>query len=146
MSSTITFKRLFEPLQIKNVRFRNRLVKTPQDMGYANTDGSVSQRNLDFYEALARGGVGAIIVEHAYVDFPLGSRDLMISVADDKVIPSLTKLAEVIHKHGCPVFQQINHLGPQYKPTASGLQAVAPSALSEDYMQKTFGVTYNLRA
>jgi 2,4-dienoyl-CoA reductase (NADPH2) len=145
MSSKTTFKKLLEPLQIKQVKFRTRLVKTPTDLGFANPDGTVSQRTLDFYEAVARGGVGAIFGEHAYVDSTLSFRDLMISVADDKVIPGLTKLTEVVHKHGCPIIQQINHLGPQFISKVAHIPAVAPSALSEDYMLKTFGRILNLK-
>jgi 2,4-dienoyl-CoA reductase (NADPH2) len=145
MSSKTIFKKLLEPLQIKQVKFRTRLVKTPTDLGFANPDGTVSQRTLDFYEGVARGGVGAIFGEHAYVDSTLSLRDLMISVADDKVIPGLTKLTEVVHKHGCPIIQQINHLGPQFNSKIPRVPAVAPSALSEDYMLKTFGRILNLK-
>jgi 2,4-dienoyl-CoA reductase (NADPH2) len=145
MSNKIAFKKLLEPLEIKGVKFRTRLVKTPQDLGFANPDGTVSQRTLDFYEAVARGGVGAIIGEHAYVDSTLSSRDLMLSVAGDKAIAGLTKLSEVVHKQGCPIIQQINHLGPQYLSKVRTVSAVAPSALSEDYMLKTFGRILNLR-
>ncbi len=139
------FKNLFEPLQIKHVKFRNRLVKPAQRLCYADSDGMVGQRNLDFYETIARGGVGAIIVEHAYVDFPLGKKDTQISIADDRFIPSLAALAEVIHKHGCPVIQQISHAGPAHNSYLCSEQAVAPSALSEEYMNRKFSRTYNIR-
>ncbi len=145
MSNKTTFEKLLEPLQIKRVKFRTRLVKTPQDLGFASADGTISQRTLDFYEALAKGGVGAIIGEHAYIDSTLSHRDLMISVADDNVIPGLTKLTEVVHKHGCPMIQQINHLGPQYLSSIRTVPAAAPSALSEDYMLRTFGRIFNLK-
>lgn len=115
-------------------------------MGYANRDGSVTQRALGFYESIARGGVGALIVEHAYVDFPLGVRGIQFSAADDKFIPDLTEIAKVIHKHGCPAIQQINHAGPQHDASfSSGMAAVGPSALFDGYMQKTLGRVYNLR-
>ncbi len=142
----MSFKRLLEPLKIKRVTFRNRMVKPPQRMAYANKDGSMSQRALDFYESIARGGVGALIVEHAYVDFPLGVRGIQFSAADDKAIPSLARLAGVIHKHGCPAIQQISHVGPQYDSAASGLPALAPSLLGEDYMKKNLGRIYNLKS
>ncbi|MFH1650685.1 MAG: FAD-dependent oxidoreductase [Chloroflexota bacterium] len=145
MAGSTTFRRLLEPLQIKQVRLRNRLVKTPQDMGYSEPDGSVSLQNLGYYEALAKGGVGAIIVEHACIDAPLGKRPGMINADEDRFISSLAKLAEVIHRHGCPVFQQINHMGTQYDSASSGVAALAPAALSEDYMRRTFGRILNLR-
>ena len=56
------YKRVFEPWQIKNVKFKNRIVKTPQDMNFADfEDGTITQDYVDFYGALAGGGVGALI-------------------------------------------------------------------------------------
>ncbi|MFH1651987.1 MAG: FAD-dependent oxidoreductase [Chloroflexota bacterium] len=139
------FRKLLEPLQINSILFRNRMVKTPQDMAYAEKDGRITQKNLDFYESIALGGIGAIILEHSFIDSGAGSRPFMISVADDSMLPGLTKLAEVIHRYGCPVIQQLNHLGPQHNPSYSGIQALAPSALDEEYSLKTIGSVLKLR-
>jgi NADPH2 dehydrogenase len=98
-----TYKRVYEPWQIKNVKFRNRMLKTPQDMNMADfKDGSITQDLLDFYGALARGGIGGIITEQCMVDAPLGSRDGCINVHDDSMLPGMTALAEAAHKYGCP--------------------------------------------
>ena len=83
-------------------------------------------------------------MEHAYVDFPLGVRDIQFSIADDSALVGLSKLAAVINKHGCPSIQQISHVGPQFIPV-NGLKAVGPSALGEAYMKKTFGKLYDLK-
>ena len=126
----------FEPIVVNHVKFRNRMVKTPNDLNLADAEGGITQSLLDFYESIAQGGVGAIIVEQTAVFTPQGTRDGMISVADDKFIPGLTKLAEVVHKHNCPVVVQINHLGPcahfPPRPRHAGFQAVAPSALDQE--------------
>jgi 2,4-dienoyl-CoA reductase (NADPH2) len=147
MSIRLKSKMLVQPCQIKGVTFRNRMVKLPQDLAYANLDGSVSQKTLDFYESLARGGVGAIIVEHAAIDSPLGGQNLMLSIADDANIPGFARLVELVHDQHCPIIQQLNHLGPMHDPRLSGHQAVSSSTLSEEYMKKTFGsVISNFRA
>jgi 2,4-dienoyl-CoA reductase (NADPH2) len=147
MLSTSKFTKLFEPLQIKQITFRNRIVKPPQRMGYADKDGGMTPQALGFYESIARGGVGALIVEHAYIDFPLGVRGIQFSVADDRFIPGLTELVNMVHKHGCPVIQQINHAGPQLDPMyLADMAGAAPSDLRDDYMQKTFGRAYRLRS
>jgi 2,4-dienoyl-CoA reductase (NADPH2) len=140
------FKQLLEPLQVVNVRFRNRIIKPGQILGYADKDGYVGQRNLDFYEKLAKGGVGMIVIEDACVDFPIGgSGDKRISIAEDKFIPSLAELAEVIHKHGCPTFQQIGHVGPAHNQKQSGMQPVAASTLSQEQMSRMYaGRAYNV--
>jgi len=48
------------------------MVKLPASLGVAQPDGQVSDLSLCFYETLARGGVGMIIVEHGFVDYPTG--------------------------------------------------------------------------
>ena len=145
MSGASAFRKLSEPLQIRQVRFRNRIVKPPQRMSYADRDGSVTPRALDFYESIAKGGVGALIVEHAYVDFPLGVRGTQFSAADDRCIPGLTSLAAIIRKHGCPAIQQISHAGPQFDSDTAGVPAVGPSALDVECMRRTLPRPYTLK-
>lgn len=66
-----------------------------------------------FYEALARGGVGLLVVESPTIDYPLGARwRKRYRIDQDKYIQGLSELVEVIHRHGCPTFMQMNHDGP----------------------------------
>jgi 2,4-dienoyl-CoA reductase-like NADH-dependent reductase (Old Yellow Enzyme family) len=94
MAGARALKKVLEPMQIRGVKFRNRIVKTPQDMNFADfEDGTITQNYIDFYGALARGGVGGIIVEQSLVDSE-GYREGSIAVFDDRFIPGMTKLAE----------------------------------------------------
>jgi 2,4-dienoyl-CoA reductase (NADPH2) len=70
-----------------------------------------------YYEALARGGVGLLIVESPTIDYPLGARwKQRYRIDDDKYIGGLRELTQVIHKHGCPTFMQMWHDGPWQSP------------------------------
>ena len=136
MTGTQKYKKAFEPWQIKNVKFKNRMLKTPQDMNMADfKDGSITQQLLDFYESIAKGGIGGIITEQCMVDAPQGSRDGCVNVHDDSMLPGMTALAAVAHKYDCPIIMQINHLGanamfPPYPGhTPEGFVAVSPSDL-----------------
>ncbi len=127
------FEKLLEPLQIKQVRLRNRMVKPAQVMGYADEDGCVNERVEGFYEALAKGGVGLLIVESAAIDFPLGvSGRPRLLINDDKFILGLSKLTGLIHKHGCPTFLQLQHAGPAHSAKVYGGQASGQSHQGED--------------
>ena len=142
MASASGLSKVFEPMQIRNVKFKNRIVKTPQDMNFADFgDGTVTQHCIDFYGALARGGVGGIIVEQSIVDAE-GYREGTIAVFDDRFIPDLARLAEAAHKYDCPIILQINHLGPNAFFPPNGRHpdyaARVPSALNEDEMQRLF--------
>ena len=150
MADAKTYERLFEPMQIRGVKLKNRLVKTPQDMNFADfVDGTVTQESVDFYWALAKGGVGGIIVEQTIVD-ELGYREGSLAVFHDKFIPGLARIAEAAHKHDCPIVLQINHLGPNayFPPNGKHLdfEARVPSALTEQEMHKLFlGLPWKVR-
>jgi len=130
------YKRVYEPWQIKGVKFKNRMLKTPQDMNMADfSDGSITEELIKFYESIARGGIGGIITEQCMVDYPQGGRDGCVNVHDDAMLPGITALAEAVHKYDCPIIMQINHLGanamfPPYPGhTPEGFVAVSPSDL-----------------
>jgi 2,4-dienoyl-CoA reductase (NADPH2) len=73
----------------------------------------VNDRVKSLYEAIARGGVGLLVVETATVDYPLGARlRERYRIDDDKYIKGLEGLVKVIKKHGCPTFMQLYHEGP----------------------------------
>jgi 2,4-dienoyl-CoA reductase (NADPH2) len=76
-------------------------------------DLHVNQRVKAYYESIARGGVGLLVVETATIDYPLGARwRERYRIDDDKYIKGLSELTTVIHKHGCPTFIQLYHEGP----------------------------------
>ena len=45
---------------------------SPMVSGYAAEDGSVSERQIDYYAERARGGVGLIVVENRCIDWKTG--------------------------------------------------------------------------
>jgi len=77
----------------------------------------MSEKAKAYYGALAKGGVGLLIVEAPIVDYPLGTRwKERYRIDDDRFLPGLTELAEAIHAHGCPTFLQLWHDGPWQPP------------------------------
>ncbi len=108
------FEKLLEPGYIGQVRTRNRIVKTGAGTFMWHEDETtMNAAILAYYESLARGGVGLLIVESPTVDYPLGARWRdRYRLDDDKYIEGLSQLTAVIHKHGCPTFMQMNHDGP----------------------------------
>jgi 2,4-dienoyl-CoA reductase (NADPH2) len=112
--STGKFEKLMEPYYIGPVKTRNRLVKTGAGMFMWHEDDiHMRESVLAFYEGLARGGVGLLIVESPTVDYPAGARwRQRYRIDDDKYIQGLSELVQVIRKHDCPTFIQFNHDGP----------------------------------
>jgi 2,4-dienoyl-CoA reductase (NADPH2) len=112
------FQKLLEPAYIGKVKTRNRIIKTAQGSSFIEPTGYVGEQAKAYYETMAKGGVGLLIVESCGVEFPLGIHHFPVQfhLDDDKYIPSYTELVQVIHKHGCPVFLQLFHAGP-WNPT-----------------------------
>ena len=105
---------MFSPKKIGSMEVPNRVVMTAMGNHLAEADGSVSDADVAFYGARAKGGVGLVITECACVDFETGKGNCrQMSVDDDKYIPGLKKLADEIHKYGSCVAVQLYHPGRQ---------------------------------
>jgi 2,4-dienoyl-CoA reductase-like NADH-dependent reductase (Old Yellow Enzyme family)/thioredoxin reductase len=131
MAATTGWQRLFQPGYIGIIALNNRMVMPPIGTNFASEDGQVTEQLLNYYEARARGGPGLVIVEVACIEAPVGigiGHELVID--DDRFLSGLSKLAEVIKKHGARAAIQLHHAGMDAKPAMTGQQAVGPSAVS----------------
>ena len=117
---------LFEPLKIKGLSLKNRLVMPPMATGMATEDGEVTDRHTKHYATRARGGVGLIIVEYTYVAKEGKSSQGQMGLYDDKLIPSLKRLVEAIHAEGTKAVIQLTHAGAQAPRNIIEEQSVGP--------------------
>ena len=77
----------------------------------------------------AQSGAGLIITEITEVH-PLGSAaPRCIAVWDDKFIPGLSKLADVVHAQGSKIALQLHHTGRENYLLQKKNKAVGPSAI-----------------
>jgi len=88
---------LFSSYSIGNKVFKNRLIMLPTVTNYANTDGSISQKNLDYYSL--RKNISAIITEAAYTHSLGKSFTHQIGIDSDDKIEGLSRLSQVIHNN-----------------------------------------------
>jgi 2,4-dienoyl-CoA reductase (NADPH2) len=121
------YHRLLEPGRIGPVTTRNRIIKTANGTSFLEDDQTVGERMIAYYERLAKGGVGFIVVESCGVEYPLGIQHVhyfpdgsyegvQLHFDDDKFIPGFQRLTEAVHKQGCPVSIQFQHSGA-WNPT-----------------------------
>ncbi len=112
------FEKLLEPAYIGKLKLRNRMIKTASGTSFIEPTGFVSDRMIAYYENLAKGGVGLLIVESCGVEYPLGVQHppVQLRLDEDKYIPSYKELTDAVHKQGCPIFIQFQHAGP-WNPT-----------------------------
>jgi 2,4-dienoyl-CoA reductase-like NADH-dependent reductase (Old Yellow Enzyme family)/thioredoxin reductase len=120
--------KLLEPITLAQgkLRLKNRVVMPPMGMGYANEDGTVTDRVVEYYRARAQSGVGMIVVENCIVDPDVLGVGPELQLHADYHVPGLARLADVVKRYGSVVGLQLNHMGRQ---TTLG-KPVAPSPIS----------------
>ena len=114
MNDAGKYEKIMSPGRIGSVKTRNRIIKSGAGMLMWHEDDLHMREDVKaFYEGIARGGVGLLVVESPTIDYPRGARWAeRYRIDDDKYIQGLSELVDVIHKHGCPTFMQMNHDGP----------------------------------
>ena len=81
----------------------------PMGNNLHSSTGEVTHKLIDYYEEVAQGGAGIIIVQAAYITDEFGGSRLRIDSND--FIPGLNQLAETIKSWGARAGIQINHRG-----------------------------------
>ncbi len=124
------FNRLFEPGTIGQLKIKNRFVRVAAGTDFVDADGSLQlNKELPFFEAIARGGVGLIIMSGARNPFGL----------DGKRVPDYKALTDMVHKYDCPIFCQFEHRGawlPVPNEVIDRNQVVSASAIPLSELQE----------
>ena len=107
------YPHLFSPLKIGNLVSKNRIKYAATETNFPFGDGYVSEREIAYMEAQAKGGAGIVTTQGAYPDEKGEGKGFrgMLAIYDDKFIPGLSKIAEVIKKNGALACIQIMHCG-----------------------------------
>lgn len=130
---TSAFPHLFQPLQIRGKRLKNRIMSSGHDTSMP-TDNLVNEQLIAYHRARAEGGVGLIVLQVAGVHDSARYTSHVLMATDDACIDGYRRLAETCHAHGTVVLSQIFHPGREIMESADGLLAVAyaPSAVPNE--------------
>lgn len=124
-------KTIFEPVEFKNLKMKNRLVRSATWENVANMNGVIGGDAYRIYRELAFGGVGMIITGFTSVaanDYYFGG---MMRLSSDQLIPYYKKLVDISHSEGCPILCQLA-LGAYYKRISGELIEVAEDNLTAE--------------
>lgn len=117
---------LFDPLTINKMELRNRFVRSATMDGLAD-NGMMSDAEIKLYEALAGGEIG-LIISHGIAPTKEGQTGQGQLVAyTDEAIPSLKKMADIVHARGGKIVAQFLHAGWRARQEITGLNPVGPS-------------------
>ncbi|MEJ2367335.1 MAG: FAD-dependent oxidoreductase [Acidobacteriota bacterium] len=110
-----------------SMSLRNRLWMAPLKTGFGTPEGRITERHLNFYGRIARGGIGLILVEPVPVrlDGREHPRQLAANLGDSVI--ELGRIVKAVHAEGAKVGLHLNHAGRAANPKASGMEPVAPS-------------------
>jgi len=107
------YPHIFSPVQIGKLWSKNRIKYASTETNFNYSDGFVSEKELAYIEAHARGGSGIVTTQGASTD-PRGEGQGyvgMMGIWDDKFIPGLKRMADVIHQGDALACLQLMHCG-----------------------------------
>lgn len=107
------YPHLFEPIQVGNRMFRNRIFNSPTGTHYRTIDGLPTDDAIAYYERKAVGGAAAVNVGDACVDSELSFHGNIHIALDDWYGGKayMSKLAEAISRHGAVAAIELVHGG-----------------------------------
>lgn len=124
---------LFDPTLFGPIPVRNRFIRSATFDGLADSEGHVTDQQIDLFTTLAEGGVGLIVTGGTYVD-PTGQLSTThTSASSDDCIPGLKRLTQAVHARGARIVLQLFHAGryAQFVRTR-GLTPRGPSVIVND--------------
>ena len=123
------FPTMFSPVQIGTVMVPNRFVVPPMGNNLANTDGTLSDRSLSYYQARAKGGFGLITIESTVVYREAKGGPRKPCLFSDDTVESFRRVADACHAYGAKVSIQLQHAGPEGNSALTGYPLKAASAM-----------------
>lgn len=111
MSAQTTTDPLMQPLQIKGLRLKNRIMSTSHAISYG-LDGYPQERYQLYHEEKAKGGLALTMFGgSSVISVDSESQFGQLDVSNDGVIPHFQAFADRIHAHGTGLMCQITHMG-----------------------------------
>ena len=144
--------RLFTPIRIGTMEVKNRIIMPAMILNYPVDGVDLDPAWYRFYGRAAQGGSGLIVCGATYVDRVGKQDEHQLGADSDEWLPTLAKVAEVIHENGARAALQLNHAGRYSWKSVTGLDPVAPSPIYTRYTKlvpqelSTEGVEGVLRA
>jgi 2,4-dienoyl-CoA reductase-like NADH-dependent reductase (Old Yellow Enzyme family) len=132
----IQYPKSFSEIQINKSTLKNRICASPISLNMATTTGQITGEILSYFENLADGDLGLIIVGNACVsNIGKGAKNEIVIGQNDK-FDGIKKLSEIIKYNGSKSCIQIAHCGAQGNTKYSGEIVVGPS----EYTVPTIGI------
>ena len=114
------YPNLFNPITFRGMTVKNRIFVPPMKTNYIKADHSMSEDIIQYYEEMAKGGVGLITTEAAEIDGDHLYDGTILGIFDDSQIEGFRKLADKLHEYGTKLSVQLIQGGPFANSTLNG--------------------------
>jgi 2,4-dienoyl-CoA reductase-like NADH-dependent reductase (Old Yellow Enzyme family) len=124
---------LFAPTKMGTLEVKNKIVLPPMVcFTFAGDNGHVSEKNIQHYRAIAKGGTGLIIIEATCIHENGRLAKDQLAIWSDEFIDGLGAIARACHEYGAKVLIQLHHAGLR---TAKSIHE--DTVTSSDYHSET---------
>src|SRR6185436_9105747 len=106
----MTIPLLFQPIELRGVRLRNRVVISPMCQ-YSAQDGHVTDWHMVHLGKFAQGGAGAVFMEATAVERRGRITHGDTGIWDDAHVPGLKRITEFVKSQGATPAIQLAHAG-----------------------------------
>jgi 2,4-dienoyl-CoA reductase-like NADH-dependent reductase (Old Yellow Enzyme family) len=124
--------KLFEQTSINGMTLQNRLVRSATWEGMCRADGRPTDKLINLYRELARGGVGLIITGYTFVRPDGKQAPGKMGIHTDDFAFEMRALTKTVHDEGGKICIQLVHCGGLTDSAIAGRQPLAPSAVKVD--------------
>jgi len=118
---------LFTPKAIGETEIKNRFVHSATYECMADYKGEVTDKLVNRYSRLAKGGVGLVIPGYCFVSQNGRAMNFQTGIHNDDMIAGLKKLVDAVHTDGSKIAFQLVHSGRQTAKDTIGQTQIAPS-------------------
>ncbi len=122
-------REIFEKSEINGMELANRLVRSATWEGMCADDGRPTDKLIDFYKALAAGGVGLIVTGYTFVRPEGRQMPGKMGLHTDDFAPDMKRMVDAVHAMSGKICVQLVHAGGQTSQKMAGRQPLAPSAV-----------------
>jgi 2,4-dienoyl-CoA reductase-like NADH-dependent reductase (Old Yellow Enzyme family)/thioredoxin reductase len=123
-------ERLFEEFTLGTARLRNRFLFPPVKLGYGSLDGTVTDRQLLFYQQISKQGPAVVILEPVSVTSEGKEHPKQLCIHLPGSAMELKKVVDVVHKEDRFACLHLNHAGAAANPMVTKTAPKAPSTIT----------------
>ena len=103
------YPHMFSGFEINGMRLKNRIVMAPMGTFSENRNGSPNEKQIEYYRARAKGGVGMVLLEGQYTTNKTDPWIDYVTIAGtDQQMQGWALLAEACHAEGAKICLQLS--------------------------------------